>query len=254
MNSKQFIIISALLFSFVYSLFSFAKSSNAASPTPYPSQNQLSSDSAELEKIQKIKDIVASKVAELNLVEKRGIIGTLKEISGMQITVTDIKGNIRHMDVDELTKFDFSSKANAGLSDLVKGTMYSYVGLYNKETQRLLVRDIDSVDTIPAYFEGAISSVDSDNYQLSVVNDQGITKKVDIENSTKTSLATIDGDLTKSGFSKLSINERVLTIGFWNKKDSNLLSALRIIHFKDVPPSKEMQAHINVASVSATGK
>lgn len=223
----------------------------AATPTPRPSQNQISSDSAELEKIQKIKDIVAKKVTELNLVEKRGIIGSLKEVSGMQLTITDIKGNIRHFEVDELTKFSFSTKTTVGISDLEKGSMYSFVGLYNKETQKLLVRDVDSVDTIPVYFEGAISDVDSDNYQLSVVNERGEKKKVDIQNSTKTSLASTDGNLTKSGFSKLEVNERVLAIGFWDKKDKDLLSTLRIIHFKSVPPSKEMQSHINVASASA---
>lgn len=240
---------SFVLLSFVFCL--MTTQIFAATPTPRPSQNQISSDSAELEKIQKIKDIVAKKVTELNLVEKRGIIGTLKEVSGMQLTITDIKGNIRHFEVDELTKFSFSTKTTVGISDLEKGSMYSFVGLYNKETQKLLVRDVDSVDTIPVYFEGAISDVDSDNYQLSVVNERGEKKKVDIQNSTKTSLASTDGNLTKSGFSKLEVNERVLAIGFWDKKDKDLLSTLRIIHFKSVPPSKEMQSHINVASASA---
>ena len=240
---------SFILLSFVFCL--MTTQIFAATPTPRPSQNQISSDSAELEKIQKIKDIVAKKVTELNLVEKRGIIGTLKDVSGMQLTVTDIKGNIRHFEVDELTKFSFSTKTTVGISDLEKGSRYSFIGIYNKETQKLLVRDIDSVDTIPVYFEGAISDVDSDNYQLTVVNERGEKKKVDIQNSTKTSLASTDGDLTKSGFSKLAVNERVLAIGFWDKKDKDLLSSLRVIHFKSVPPSKEMQSHINVASASA---
>ena len=240
---------SFILLSFVFCL--MTTQIFAATPTPRPSQNQISSDSAELEKIQKIKDIVAKKVTELNLVEKRGIIGTLKDVSGMQLTVTDIKGNIRHFEVDELTKFSFSTKTTVGISDLEKGSRYSFIGLYNKETQKLLVRDIDSVDTIPVYFEGAISDVDSDNYQLTVVNERGEKKKVDIQNSTKTSLASTDGDLTKSGFSKLAVKERVLAIGFWDKKDKDLLSSLRVIHFKSVPPSKEMQSHINVASASA---
>jgi hypothetical protein len=248
-NFNKYILAMSFLFTIYYSLVPVALS--ATTPTPLPSKNQLSSDSAELEKIQKIKDIVASKVAELKLVEKRGIIGTLKDVSGMQLTIVDVKSNIRHLEVDELTKFSFSSKSSAGISDLVKGDMYSFVGLYNKETQKLLVRVIDSVDTLPVYFEGAISSVDSKNYQLSAVDAKGATKNIDIENSTKTSLATTDGDLTKSGFSKLSVNERILAVGFWDKKDKDLLSSLRIIHFKDVPPSKEMQSHINVASTSA---
>jgi hypothetical protein len=226
----------------------------ASNPTPFPSQNQISTDSSELEKIQKIKDIVASKVAELNLVEKRGIIGTVKDVSDMQITIVDIKGKTRHIDVDELTNFSFSTKSSVGISDIGKGETYSFVGLYNKETERLLARDIDSVDSVPVYFEGAIFSVDSDNYQLTVVNEKGDKKIVDIQNSTKTTLATDNGDLEKSGFSKLSTNERVLAVGFWDKKDKNLLSTLRVIHFQDAPPSKEMQSFISAASASAKEK
>lgn len=217
----------------------------ATTPSPLPSQNQLSSDSADLEKIQKIKDIVASKVAELKLVDKRGIIGTLKDVSGMQLTVVDIKGNKRLIDVDELTKFSFSSKKSAGIGDLEKGDSYSIVGLFNKDSGRLLARNIDSVDSIPVRFEGAISAVDDTNYQLTVVNEKGEKRVIDIQSSTKTSVVSENGDLQKSGFSKLSENERVLATGFWDKKDSNLLSASRIIHFESIPPSKEMQSHIS---------
>lgn len=222
----------------------------ATKPTPLPSRNQISSDSADLEKIQKIKDIVASKVAELKLVEKRGIIGSIKDVSGMQVTIVDVKGNARKIDVDELTKFSFSEKSSAGISDLEKGKSYSFVGIYNKESERLLARIIDSVSSMPVYFEGAISSLDIKNYQLTAVNEKGDKKTIDIQSSTKTSLGTNDGDLQKSGFSKLSENERILAIGFWDKKDPNLLSTLRIVHFKDVPPSKQMQSHVVVPSPS----
>ncbi len=237
-------IIFACLITIHYSLFPPVAQS-ATKPTPFPSQNQIASDSSELEKIQKIKDIVASKVAELKLVEKRGIIGAVKDLTTVQITIVDIKGNTRHIDVDELTKFSIGSKTSSGISDIEKGKTYSFVGLYNKETQRLLARGINSAGSLPFYFEGAISSVDSSNYQLGVVNEKGEKKNVDIQSSTKTSLATVDGDLQKSGFSKLNVNERVLAIGFLDKKDNNLISALRIIHFKDVPPSKEMQSFIS---------
>lgn len=247
--------LSKLILTFVFCLMSSSVVNAAtAKPTALPSQNQISSDSADLEKIQKIKDIVASKVAELKLVEKRGIIGKLKDVSGMQLTVIDVKGNTRKIDVDELTKFSFSQKSSTGISDLEKGKSYSFVGIYNKETERLLARVIDSVDSIPVYFEGAIVGVDAKNYQLTVVNDKGEKKTIDIQSSTKTSLGSVDGDLQKSGFSKLSENERILAIGFWDKKDPNLLSTLRIIHFKDTPPSKEMQSHVPVPSPTEASK
>ncbi len=217
----------------------------AATPTtnPKPSQNVVPTNAEDLEKIQKIKDIVASKVAELNLVEKRGIIGIIKEVSGMRIVITDIKGNTRQIEADELTKFSLSNK-DAGISDLEKGKKYSFVGLYNRDTQKLLARTISSTSTIPAQFEGSISSIDVKGFQLTIVNEKGESKKIDIESSTKTSLADEEGDLVKSGFSKLEENERILAIGFWDKKDSTLMSATRLIHFKSVPPSKEMQSHV----------
>lgn len=245
---KNSILVFVLLLAINYHLsaISFAVTKS----TPLPSKNQISSDSADLEKIQKIKDIVASKVAELKLVEKKGIIGSIKDVSGMQVTIIDVKGNTRKIDVDELTKFSFSDKSSAGISDLEKGKSYSFVGIYNKESERLLARVIDSVSSIPVHFEGAILSVDSKNYQLTAVNEKGDKKTIDIQSSTKTSLGTNDGDLQKSGFSKLSENERVLAIGFWDKKDPNLLTSLRIIHFKDVPPSKQMQSHVAVPSTT----
>lgn len=242
--------------SFVICLFAYLlilPSSFAATKiTPFPSQNQISTDSSELEKIQKIKDIVASKVAELNLVEKRGLIGTIKDTTNSQVTIIDIKGNTRRIDVDELTKFNLNSKRTGGISDLTKGSTYSFVGLYNKETQKLLARSISIVNTIPVYFEGAINGVDATNYQLTVVNEKGEKKTIDIQSSTKTSLGTVDGDLQKSGFTKLNVNERILAVGFWDKKDSNLLSTLRIIHFKDVPPSKEMQSFVSPVPTGVT--
>lgn len=216
----------------------------AATPTPQPSQNEIP-QSEDLEKIQRIKDIVASKVAELNLIEKRGIIGSIKVVTNMQVTITDIQGKNRQIDVDELTKFNISKTAS-GISDLVKGTTYSFVGLYNKDTQKLLARNINITPSIPEYIEGAITTIDEKNYQIKIVNNKGEEKIIDIKTSTKTSLASDDGDLTRSGFSKLEANERILAIGFWDKSDPNMLAAIRVIHFANIPPTKEMQSHIKL--------
>lgn len=229
-----------------------------AAATPTPTESASPASSIDIEKIQRIKDIVASKVAELKLVEKRGIVGKLKENSNMHLVISDVKGNARNIDVDELTKFSISGtkgKDNTlGISDLKKDVLYSFVGLYNKDTQRLLARSITEADTIPLYFEGAISSVDSKEYQIQVVSGKGEKKNVDIQSSTKTSLLTSDGELTKSGFSKLNVNERILIIGFADTKDGTLISALRVIHFKEIPPSKEMQSHIATGSDKSASK
>lgn len=248
-KSAQIIIfLSLFILNSKYSIVNNSYAQGAkASPTPsVKPSNPVPENDEELEKVQKIKDIVASKVAELNLVEKRGIVATITAVSGMKITVKDIKENVRQVDVDELTKFDISDDDDAGISDLKKGSTYSFIGIFNKETQRLLARSVNTINTIPFYFEGAIQSVDEDEFQIVIVNAKGEKKTVDIQSSTKTSLADNDGNLIKSGFSKLEENARVLAIGFLGKTDKNMLSAIRVIHFEDVPPSKEMQSHVKL--------
>src|ERR1700704_3295 len=104
------------------------------------------------QQINSLKSRIASKVAQLNLVEKRGIIGTVTEASGTQIKLTDIQNNIRFVDVDELTKFSSpSAKDTFGISDLTKGTLVGVIGNYNKDSQRILARFVDVV-TFPQTF------------------------------------------------------------------------------------------------------
>src|ERR1035437_9874018 len=79
----------------------------ADAPTPIISSSLL----------EKVANEIASKTAQLNLVEKRGIIGTVTDSSGTQITLSDLNGNIRFVDVDELTKFSSSSSKSYGISD-----------------------------------------------------------------------------------------------------------------------------------------
>ena len=240
------------LFSAVYFLISDAYA--ATTPTPLPSRNEVPTDSAAIEKIQKIKDIVASKVAELNLVEKRGIIGTIKETANTQVTITDLAGVTRIVDIDELTKFNISNPdktakekdESLGISDLKKDTYYSFIGLFNKDTKRLMARFVSQPKNLPVFFEGVVSAMSENDFQLTVFNEKGDKKLVDVERSTKTNIQTDGEELLKSGFSKIAVQERVLIIGFDDLKEKNKIIASRLIHFKDVPPSKEMLRYISL--------
>lgn len=259
MKTNKYLRLLLLLF-FLFSIYYYLlPDAFAQSTTPAPSKNEVPSDST-IEKIQKIKDIVASKVAELNLVEKRGIVGTIKETGGTQVKITDMFGDTRIIDVDELTKFNISDKEKAdddslGVSDLKKDTTYSFIGLFNKDTKRLMARFVTQPKNLPIFFEGVVSKLSEDEFQLEVFNEKGEKKLVDVEKSTKTSIQTQGEELSKSGFSKIGIQERVLIAGFADLKDKNRIIATRIVHFRDVPPSKEMLRYVNLENtqVTATG-
>ncbi len=205
----------------------------AASPTPKPTETKEASDEAEIKTIEKIKDMVADKVSKLNLVEKRGLIGEVTDTSTTQITVKDIAGKKRFIDIDELTKFQDSigSSKTFGISDIKKGDRLAFVGQYNKDTERLLARFVTKTVSIPSYIHGTVDSVDEAEFQIVVVDKNGKKMTVDIERSTVTTSYESENGSQKSGFSKIEIGQRVIVAGFPDADTANIIAASRILHF-----------------------
>lgn len=214
----------------------FFSHTGLATTTPTPTATVSQSE----EQINNLKDRIASRVAQLNLVEKRGIIGTVSDVSETQLTITDLKGNVRIIDVDELTKFSSpSAKPSFGISDITKGSTIGAIGLYNKDSKRLLARWID-VMILPKVFSGGILTLDKDNYTFTIATIDNQTVSIDVENITRTSSFTKAGGLVKSGFSKLVAGQRVMIVGFPSSKDPNLLVASRILLFPDLPVNPQI--------------
>ncbi|HSD98856.1 MAG TPA: DUF5666 domain-containing protein [Patescibacteria group bacterium] len=200
----------------------------ATTPTPTASVSQSE------QQINNLKDRIASRVAQLNLVEKKGFIGTVSDVSETQITLTDMQGADRIVDVDELTKFSSpSAKSSFGISDISKGQLVGVIGLYNKDSRRLLARWID-VLKLPQIFSGAVLTVDKDNFTFTIATVDNQSIAIDVENITKTNAYTSAAGVAKSGFSKLSPGIRVLVVGFPDAKNKNLIVASRILVFPDL--------------------
>lgn len=201
------------------------------SPTPHGPKLLNALD----QQINDLKDRIASRVAQLKLVEKRGTVGIVTDITGTQITLRDLRNDIRLVDVDELTKFSSPSASGTfGISDITKGTKLGVLGLYNKQSRRILARFVDVMIT-PVILNGAIKSIDAPNYAIQVITPDQKQYVVDIETSTKTKLYTTENGLVKSGFVKMNENENIFLVGYADLKNSNRISASRIILFPDIP-------------------
>lgn len=253
---KKITIISTFLFSFF--IFSFPVF--AISPTPTDNQSVSPTIKPTESPIKKtldaqfkdLKERIASVVAQKNLVDRRGIIGTVTDISDTQITVTDIQNNIRLVDVDELTKFASpSAKSSFGISDIPKGTKLGILGLYNKQSRRILARFVDVINTSKT-LHGAVISVDSENYDLKVISENNEIITIEVENITKTNQYTKTNGLAKSGFSKIKEGERITVVGFPNIKDKKSLIASRIIVFPDIPVNPKISIPTPAVSVQDT--
>lgn len=214
---------------------SLVNSAYAATPTPQ-------------DKIQEIKDQfitnVASRVAQLGLVEKRGIIGKVTEATNTQITITDIQNNTRFIDVDELTKFSSpNAKESYGISDITKDTKIGVLGLYNKEARRILARFVNEI-TFSTIIHGGAAKIDDENFTISVTTDEGKQMTVDVESITRTFSYTLEEGYIRSGFSKINKNYNIIVAGVLDKTDANRMTATRIIFFPQIPVSPKVNSKL----------
>lgn len=208
--------------------------SETIAPTEKPSST---SEPKNINILNDLKNKIASKVAQLNLVQRAGLIGTVDAIAGTQITVLDLGDQQHFVDVDELTKFSSPNDKTAfGLSDLTKGATIDILGLYNKQSKRILARFINVV-TIPRFLQGEIASIDGTNFVAQVIAENGKMTPVDIENVTKTFVYSKEDGLQKAGFSKIAVGKQVVVIGYKDKKDAKRIIASRILLFPDVAPN-----------------
>lgn len=210
--------------------------------TKTPTKNAIpTSDEIEkiTNKVDALKNKVASRVAELNLVERRGIMGIVEDVSDTQITIIDLNNKTRIIDVDELTKFSSEEDDSFGISDIKKGSKISALGLYNKESHRLLARFVNEKN-LPLFLHGIISEIDEDKFTVTLLTEDGKEYMVDVENITKT-FSYDDGELESSGFSKIEKMQNSIVIGFLDPKENNRLTASRIITFPDLPKNPKIQ-------------
>lgn len=242
-------VLFATLVSFCLSLIT-ALNVYAASPTPSTPEKQ----------IDELKDRIASRVAQLKLVERRGILGEVTDISDTQIKLTDIKGNTRFIDVDELTKFNSPDIKNFGISDIKKGEVLSVLGLYNKQSRRILARSIFQTP-LSKMINGNVATIDQDNFIFNIATDspRGEAGKkeqlqISVEKTTKTlSYDSGSQGLLKSGFSKLKENQKVFVIGQENKEDKKKVSADKIIVFPNILKPSPVQSTSIPSPVTSTG-
>jgi hypothetical protein len=228
-------ILSLLLIVNCYLLIVTPSAYATATPTPTPEDRTT-------EIRDQLITNIASRVAQLKLVEKRGIIGKVTDATSTQITVTDLQNNIRFIDVDELTKFSSpNAKGAFGISDITKDATVGILGLYNKESRRILARFVNII-TIPVIIHGGVSAIDSENFSLNIATEEGKQMTVDVENLTRTYSYTQKEGYIRSGFSKIKENFNIITIGVLDRKDESKLTATRIIFFPEIPSSPKVNS------------
>jgi hypothetical protein len=246
MKKKIFIFI--LFVSLLTPNITFAQSPTK-SLTPTPIEETIEEID---EKVDLLKNKVASRVAELNLVEKRGFIGTIKSISDSQITVTDLNNKNRIIQIDELTKYSSSKNENFTKSNIKVGSKISALGLYNKDSKKLLARFINEI-SIPVFISGVVNEKNDKEFTIKITTTDNKEYFVDIENITKTYELSND-ELETSGFSKIKKMQNIFIVGFPDIDEENRISATKAIIVLDIPnnPNVNINSDSNNSTPSPT--
>lgn len=178
------------------------------------------------DKVSELKERIATQVAKLNIIQKRGIVGVISDLSHNQIIV-NIYGAKRFIDVDELTKFQATGDKQIGISDLLKNQQISVIGLYNTESRRMLARFIRTAK-FQQKITGVVMDIDKKNFTIEMAHN-GKSIIIDVEKTTKTSKLTDEDEIVKSGFSEIEIGQKILVVGFPAKEDKFTASRVLLL-------------------------
>jgi len=223
----------------------FPSASLAAKPTATNTPTPTTSLQAQVDEL---KNKIASKVASLKLVEKKGVYGTVSDVSDTQLTITNINGENRFIDIDELTKFTSSASKSFGISDVKKGMHISVLGLYNKDSQRLQARVIFEDSSLPNFINGAVFAINDKDYTFTVAKANGAKNLIDVESISKT-YSFVNNKMIKSGFSKMELGETVIVVGYPNKTDKTKTLASRIYLFPEISANTSIDLNPNQPTV-----
>ncbi len=239
---KNTIIITFLFLTLLHPTAILAQTKTPITPTSKPSTTVADKEKTDslTEQISELKEKIASRVAQLKLVDKRGIIGTVSAVSDTQLTLKDTDGTLRFVDVDEITKFSSpSEKESFGISDITTGSKVSAIGLYNKQSKRILARFIE-VMNMPVILNGTIAEVNGTDFTVRIITEDQRDLLVDIEKITKVSNYTKTDGISKIGFTNVETGKHAIIVGFPDKKERNRVVATRVLIFPDLPPNPKI--------------
>ncbi len=218
-----------------------------ASPSATPSESK--------QKLDDLKDRLATKVAQLRQTQKRAIFGTVKATSVSTITVETKTSDVKIELTDEIKVGQILKGKRTELTteDLAKGDTVVVFGDYDENLDLLKAQVIFIQATLPMRISGTITKTSKDDFTLTVATPEGPTYTVDFETSTKTSLWTQEKGSAKGSFSKLLVGDTVHILGNPVAKKENRVSALRILDIGNLTGAPTTPTTTE-ASPSATAK
>ncbi len=196
--------------------------------------------SATSQKIEDLKDRLATKVAELRQTSHRAIYGAVKSTSVTSFVVETKTKDVKIEQTDDIKVIQYLNDERTALTpeDIAKGDNVTVFGDYDMTLDLLKATIVVIQSPVPERISGTVTARDDKAYTLTIKNSQEVTYIVDIEKSTKTRMWDREKKvLVKSGFSKIAAGNVVHIVGFPVPKKENRVSADRILDLGNLQES-----------------
>lgn len=223
----QFIIVFLMIHSCVFAA--------TATPTSLPSSQQSNTPTPTTEKSQKIEDLkdrLATKVAELRQKERRAMYGTVKSISVSTMHIDMETKDIKIELTDDMKVFQIlkGKRTTLTVDDIAKNDRVTVFGEYDTTLELLRAKVVFIENTQIEHISGVITDVNKKDYTITITTQQDVPYVIDYETSTKLSVLSTSEGLSKGGFSKLISGDTVFITGTLVLNKDKRISALRIVN------------------------
>lgn len=208
----------------------FASQISAAAPTPTVTPTKAGTPTP-TNKIDDLKERLATKVAELRQTQRKAIYGTIKAVSISTFTVETESRELKIELTDDLKVFQMIKGKRTDLTgeDLAEGDIVSVFGEYDTGLDLLRAKVVVIQNKPLTRVSGVVSEIDRKEFTVTITTSGGQEYVIDIEKTTNALMFDREKGLIKGGFSKLETGRTVHVVGTPVAKQENRISAARLI-------------------------
>lgn len=184
------------------------------------------------QKIEDLKDRLATKVAELRQTSRRGIFGTVKSTSITSFVVETKTKDVKIELTDEIKVIQYlkGKRTSLATEDIAKGDTVAVLGEYDTTLDLLKASVVFIQGALPERVNGTVTVRDEKAFTLAIGTAQNQTYTIDIEKATKTLVWDREKkEIVKSGFSKIATGSAIHVLGSPVARQERRVSATRIL-------------------------
>lgn len=207
--------------------FLFVGSTFAATPTATPSAGTPTPTN----KIDDLKERLATKVAELRQTQRKAIYGTIKAVSVSTFTVETATNDLKIELTDDINVFQMikGKRTELTIEDLAEDDIVTVFGEFDTGLDLLRAKVVVIQAAPLVRVAGVVSAIDREEFIVTVTTSGGQNYLIDIEKTTSVLAFDRTKGLIKGGFSKLETGSTVHVVGTAVPKVDNRVSAARLI-------------------------